>query len=119
MITEWFGMLSENRTYLMPSKFILQLILTFYPTTNATSLNNLFCNAEFLVVFLTFKANITTEEKDIFCRILGVFFAMITKIHKNQESLALILSTAVTSIVLISCILLNLFIDLLQSRGTN
>jgi len=103
----------------VPLNFILQLALTFYPTDRGTSFDNLFCNTEFLVISLTFRAYKTTDEKDIFCRLLGVFLAVITKIHKNQESLALILSTSLSSIVLISSILLNLFIDFLESRGVS
>ena len=103
----------------MPLNFILQLSLTFYPTDGGTSFNNLFCNTEFLVISLTFRVYKTTDEKDIFCRLIGVFLAVITKIHKNQESLALILSTSLSSIFVISSILLNLFIDFLESRGVS
>lgn len=96
---------------------MLQLLTTFYPTEKNTCFDSLFYNSEFLVISLTFRAYKTTDEKDILCRLLGIFFAVITQIHKNHGSFALALSTSVSSLVIILCIVINLLIDFLDSKG--
>ena len=97
--------------------FLLQLFLIFYPTDEGSTFKHLIGNTEFIVVALGFRAYSVTDEMELFCRLLGVFFAVISKTHSDQGSMSMIFSTSISTIVLILCIILNLSIELLDSRS--